>query len=200
MGRMEIERFVSRQAIEAEQWPVYAVDRAGSIVYVNGAWDRVASQAGGPLSSTVLGGAWLDHVAGDELRAWYADLFGRVLARRAGERHVGDCNTPDRCRLFSNRYDPLAHRGEEPAGMLVVTALLEDVPVGERYLVAPPDDGAYRQPTGLILQCSGCRRVHVAGTSPRVFRFVPEYVADPPAEVTHGLCDLCREVLYGVRR
>jgi hypothetical protein len=196
---MDVERFVSRQALEAEPSPVYAIDRAGRVAYVNGAWDRVASEAGGPDSSTVVGSSWIEAIAGDELRAFYGDLFARVLARRAGERHPGECNTPDRYRLFSNRYEPLACRGEEPSGLLVVTTLLEDAPVGERYPTAPLDERAYRQPSGLVLQCSGCRRVHVVGTSPRAWCFVPEYVALPPRQVTHGLCEVCRALHYGVR-
>jgi hypothetical protein len=137
-------------------------------------------------------------VAGDELSAFYRDLFDRLMTGSGGERHFGDCNTPDRFRLFSNRFEPLSEAPDNrPLAVLVVTSLIEEAPIGERYWLARPDERRYRQPTSLILQCGGCRRVQVAGTAPRLWELVPEYVANPPSNVSHGLCELCREVRYG---
>jgi hypothetical protein len=189
---------VLEKTLEAEPWPTYIVDRTGRIVFTNAAWDRVAASANGPLGKDVTGTRWLDHTKGDELVAWQRALLDRVLERNKGEIHCADCNTPQRYRLFSTRYSPLAGR-EGPVGLVVLTSMIEDAPIEARYRLAPPDEQRHRQPTGFILQCGGCRRVHVTGTAPRVWEFVPEYVAQPRTDISHGICELCREVLYGIR-
>lgn len=195
---MEVEELISRRTLDAERWPSFVVDRAEHIIYANSAWNLVAISSGGPRAEEVVGTAWRTHIAGLELSAWYKEVFNRVIEHRKGERHEGDCNTPDRFRLFSNRFDPLVARGMRAAGgMLVQTNMIEEAPIGERYRIAQPDEERYRQPTGVILQCGGCRRVLVAGTFPRLWEFVPEYVAERRFDVSHGLCELCREVHYG---
>lgn len=190
---------ISLEALEAEPWPAYVLDRSGQIVAVNAAWDRVAVETNGPVAAAVLGTRWIDHIHGAELRAWYEDLFARVLQRGVGESHRCDCNTPERYRLFSSRFEPLRRRrSDEPAGVLVLASMLEEAPIGERYRIGTPDETRYRSSDGLVHQCSGCRRVRVAGASPRVWEFVPEYVATPRLDVSHGLCALCREIHYGM--
>jgi hypothetical protein len=199
-ARVDVHDFIEPSVLEAEAWPAYVIDRGGHILHVNGAWDRVAADAAGPLAAEVVGTSWLEHVRGPELVPWYAEVFDRVLEEGAGEAHLGDCNTPTRRRLFFTRFEPLAARGARaPGAVLVATSLIKEGPIEEHYRIAPPDERRYLQPTNLITQCGGCRRVHVAGTLPRVWEFVPEYVARPRDDVSHGLCELCREVHYGQR-
>ena len=193
---------VSRDVIEAEPWPAYVLDAAGRIVAVNGAWDREARTAGGPTSREVIGTAWLDHIAGDEPRAWHRELLERLLAPRRRRRafvHVCACNTPDLFRLFAARFEPIAPADEpEVEGVLVLTHQIEVAPVGERYSVAPFEERRFRQPDGVLIQCSGCRRMRAAGSSPDLWVFVPEVVAHPREDISHGICGTCREVYYGI--
>jgi hypothetical protein len=186
-------------ALDAEPWPACVLDPEGSIVCVNEAWDRIAAASKGPLAAEVVGTRWSDHIEGAELRAWYEALLERVLHGGAGESHRCDCNTPDRYRLFSSRFEPLrARRSAEKVGVLILTSLIEEAPIGERYRLGTPDELRYLDPDGLVRQCSGCRRVRVTGPSPPVWELVPEYVATPPPDVSHGLCKLCREIHYGL--
>lgn len=196
-----LEDILPLASLDAEPWPCFVVNRDGAIVYTNAAWDRVAARAAGPPASRVLGTSWLDCVAAPELAIWYTDLFHRLMTGLSrGERHLGDCNTPDRRRVFSTRYDALRPLGAPaPSGMLALNSLVAEMPISDTYTVARPDEVRYRQANGLLLQCGGCRRVHVAGTAPRVWELVPEYLEEPRRDVSHGLCELCREIHYGVR-
>jgi hypothetical protein len=190
---------ISREALEAERWPALVLDHGGRIVRVNQAWDRIAAGASGPVAEQVLGTCCVDHIEGQELRGWYEALFARVL--RVGERetHICDCNTPDRYRLFSTCFAPLrSERSGEWAGVLVLTTLMDEGAIGERYRIGPPDELRYLCRDGLIRQCSDCRRVRIAGSSPPEWEIVPEYVPTPRHNVSHGLCKLCRELYYGI--
>lgn len=196
---MDLDLLVSREVLEAEPWPACMLDRSGDIVRVNGAWDRVAGETKGPFAVEVLGTRWSEHITGAELCAWYENLLARVLDRGVGESHRCDCNTPDRIRLFSSRFEPIRkRRSAEVVGALVLTSMIEEAPIGERYQFGEPDALRYLTIDSLILQCSGCRRVRVAGPPPTVWELVPEYVATPRQDVSHGLCNLCRELHYGM--
>jgi hypothetical protein len=196
---MDIDLAVSRETLDAEAWPACALGSEGQIVSVNRAWDRVASASGGPLAPEVLGTRWIAHITGDELQTWYADLLDRVRDSGVAESHRCDCNTPDRYRLFSTRFEPLRVRGSPvTVGVLVLASMLEEAPIGERYRIGPPDALRYLTPDGLIVQCSGCRRVRVVGGRPPAWELVPEYLVTPRHDVSHGLCRLCRELYYGM--
>lgn len=190
---------VSREALEAERWPAYFLDPDGRIVYVNHAWDRVACGAKGPLAVEVVGRRWTDYITGDELRSWYECVFARVIESGTGESHKCDCNTPERFRLFSSRFEPLRPRSpSEPVGVLVLASMLEEAPIGERYRIGPPDVRRYLSSEGLLVQCSGCRRVRVTGDRPHDWELVPEYLVTPRRDVSHGICRLCRDIYYGM--
>ena len=196
---MSTELAISREALEAESWPAVVLERRARIVSVNGAWDRIATQSNGPVATAVLETCWFDHIAGAELRAWYQQLLVRVLRLGVGENHRCECNTPDSYRLFSSCFKPLrSRRTGERAGMVVLTTLLEEAPIEQDYSIGRPDEKRYLCPDGLIRQCSGCRRVRVAGSSPPEWELVPEYVASPRPNISHDLCKLCREIHYGI--
>jgi hypothetical protein len=196
---MNIHDATLRGALDLEPWPAFIVAAAGRrIVYANPAWDRAAAEAGGPLRSQVIGMWWPGAIAGLELRAWYEQLFARVLAGRE-EGVLCECNTPARFRLLSLQLDPVGGRGAEASGVIMRARLIREAPIAERYPVAGgprpgPRDGP---PSGRMVQCSCCRRVPVVGTSPRRWELVPQYLARPLAAVSHRLCERCRNVYYG---
>lgn len=200
---MNVEDLIPLDTLEASEWPAYVLDAGGVIRSVNGAWDREARRAGGPLGRAVIGTRWLDHISGADARAWHDELLERLLhlpgnGRRRPVVHVCACNTPDLFRVFSTRFAPLASPGAAGvAGLLVTSTLIEEAPVGERYQIAAFDERRFLHPDGLLLQCGGCRRMHVVGSSPRAWEFVPELLWRPPHNVSHSICGLCWEVYYG---
>jgi hypothetical protein len=200
---VDIETLIPRSTLANQAWPAYVLDAAGKIFHVNAAWDREACNSAGLLGRQVIGTAWLDHIAGDEVRAWHRELLDRLLhppdgASRGRMNHVCACNTAERFRIFSTHFDRLMLPGEDGvAGVLVTSSLLGEAPIDARYLVASFDERRLRQPDGTMLQCSGCRRMSVAGSSPRVWEFVPKLVWHPRPDISHGICALCREVYYG---
>ena len=50
----------------------------------------------------------------------------------------------------------------------------------------------YRRASSPISQCSRCRRVERIA-APSTWHWVPEYVAEPPRAISHGLCSPCRD-------
>jgi hypothetical protein len=82
-------------------------------------------------------------------------------------------------------------------GLMALTTLLAEGAIEARYRAGPPELARYLQPEGVVLQCSGCRRVHVAGTRPRAWEIVPALVASPSRNVSYTICELCLERYYG---
>jgi CheY-like chemotaxis protein len=190
-----------RQAMEASPSPSFIVQAGGLlIVQANADWDVIAAEAGGPSRRQIVGTWWPGCIADLELRTWYQDLFERVLVGRRSERALCECNTPDRFRLLALQFDPLAGPEGEPSDVRITASRLVDAPIEQHYgVVSEPGGARHRDRSGLTVQCSCCRRVHVAGTSPRRWEFVAGYLIHPPPAVSHGLCQRCREAYYSPR-
>jgi hypothetical protein len=183
---------ISRTALDAEPWPAYVLDAAGSIVAVNDAWDRVGGPIGAPSAVKTIGSRWLDHIRGGEVKVWHARLLVRLLddptpPRQRAFQQLCECNTPDERRVFMTRFEPLTTPTQRVAGIMVVTWLVEKSP-------QPPDEPRYRGPKGIVVQCAGCRRVR---TEPGgAWELVRHYVESPPDDLSHGLCQVCLELYY----
>jgi len=192
------------EVLDREPAVVYALDRAGTVVYVNPAWDRFARANGGPravLSEHVVGTRWLDHIGGEETRARFEEIFRRVLERDGtrGARGVSlwsECSSPGLYRKLVTRFEPVFAASGEAEGVLSLSTIIAEAPIAERHVVSLPDDARFQGTTGRITQCAWCRRVHLAGTEPRLWLFVPAYVESPPSLLDHGICELCRELYY----
>jgi hypothetical protein len=199
---MSAASLVEQRTLEAERWPTYVLDPAGVVVQVNQAWDREARAAGGPTSNAVLSTRWLDWIRGEEPSQWHAELLAALLSRpcKPGEGDLVqtcECNTPAHFRVFATRFSPLTtHRAREPAGVLVLTTLIDEGPIEARYRVGSPDPARYRDAQGILRQCSGCRRVRVPGAGQPVWEIVPALLVIPQPDVSHGICDLCRRRYY----
>ena len=95
-------------------------------------------------------------------------------------------------------WGPAKRGSPETLGLLVLASMLEEAPIGERDRIGPPDVLRYLTSDGLVIQCSVCRRVRVAGGRPYAWELVPEYVMTPRHDISHGICRLCRELYYGM--
>lgn len=152
------------------------------ILRTNPAWDQFTSEAASAawVARWRRGGSVLD-VFTPGRRTFYQDGFARAQA--TGERwdHECECDaqgSPCRLRMFAYPF----------AGGLVVT---------HAVLVAPPADAAAIDYVGhgVVTMCAHCRRVrHLSRDR---WDWIPAYLADPPARVSHGLCAGCLEYYYG---
>jgi hypothetical protein len=177
------------------------LDVRGVIRFVNPAWDRFASENGGApgaLGAAVVGTAFLDHVAGHEVRAHHARLLERALAGQgwSGVVQLGECNSPTEARLIAARFERvLSGSVEKPVGIAAVYTILTARPLAEAYRTMEAEEAAYRGPNGLLVQCACCRRVQFAADPDR-WDLLPRLIESPAEMVTHGLCDLCVQLYY----
>jgi hypothetical protein len=147
-----------------------------------------AANEGHDIATRWREGARLWDAVGEPLTAYYRPHFERLLREGRGWASRYDCSTPTRYRLNRMTVSPVGDR----AGLLVVNATIEDA--GHATEPSAPSD-VYVEPGGLVRMCANCRRVHRADRE--AWDWVPAWVKRVPATVTHGLCPLCAQFLYG---
>jgi hypothetical protein len=184
--------------------PGCLVDAHGTILFVNSAWERVALENGVGdrcLEHALVGTHWLERVRGEEPRRVWQELFDAALARfRSGcgapVGLVGEANGPDVARLVSTRLVPVVPVTGVLAAISVIHRTVRELPAEAVYPVVRGAEHAYRGPTGVVEQCSCCRRTHRPGPWDE-WDFVPDLVAAVPARTYFGYCPMCRELHCG---
>jgi hypothetical protein len=198
-----LERVLSRAAFDAEPSPSCVLDADGVILAVNAAWDAFARANAGPeslQSAGIIGKRWLDAIAGTEPRRLAAEAFREALAsaqrpdddgKPIEQHHRLHCNAPMLARGIDARFVPLSLEDGRVRVLVTYTTVVE-------HPIVPAGTGSFerfRDPNGMVRQCSGCRRVVEPFTG--LFRFVPSFLEDPPDRVSHTICAICMDLWYG---
>ena len=172
--------------LEASEAVIYATDSELRLIYANPSWDRFAVLNGAPHLSRerLMRRPLLDAVRGP-LREFYARLFAEALRTAKPVEHAFECSSAEVKRRFQMRVLPLAN-----GGLLLVNSLMAQEPMPRG--AAPGRE--YVDSDELISMCSHCRRTQ--RTDDGSWEWVPEFVAEQPAEVSHGLCPVCLEYHY----
>jgi hypothetical protein len=180
--------------LDAEPGSVVGLWPDGSIAFLNGAWRRFAEQNGGAevLRRWPIGSDLLRGITGP-LRDYYARAFAQVREEQKPWEQSYDCYTPTQHSQFHLRVLPLDQRG-----MLLIHSSRLDAPMpienepasGTKSLLSE-----YVGASGLIRQCSNCRRSQRAQVDR--WDWVRAFVEDPPPNVTHGICPVCLRQDYG---
>jgi hypothetical protein len=184
--------------------PGCLLDAHGTILFVNEAWERLALENGVGdrcLGDALIGTRWIDHVAGDAPRRVHGDLFEQALARFRGGCGApavisGEANGPDVARLVTTRLVPVIPTAGVLAAVSVVHRTVRELPIEAVYPVVRRAPGAYRAATGVVEQCSCCRRTRRPGPWSE-WDFVPDVVVRVPARTYFGYCPLCAELHCG---
>lgn len=177
-------------ALESEGSTVVALDGAGVIVWVNGAWARFARANGGEGVAERFGeGArYLDGISGP-LREFYQRVFGEVLSSNRPFELDYDCPSPQSARRYHLRVLPIANKGLLVEHSLIAeSAEANEAPSPDRDLYTDRNDG-------IVLQCSNCRRVRRADGGG--WDRVPAWTGRSPANTSHGLCPVCASFYWG---
>lgn len=182
--------------------PALLLDREGTILFANEAWDRFARENGGGErvdSSALVGTRWIDHISGEAPRRLHRLLLERALRRLGpasggGVVQLNESNSPTMARLVATHLEPIETPGGQ-VGVALVHRLVREVPVAEVYPIAAGEESRWRDDDGGVEQCSCCRRVR-RPDEPEEWDLVPGLVAEPPARVRFAYCALCLELHY----
>lgn len=188
-------------AFDRQESTIYGVRRDLTLGYVNATWIRFARQNSGPdyLSDDdqILGISVLEAFAGP-IRALYESIFERVLEFNDSYEQEYDCSSPREFRNYHMTIHPLPADAQRPEGLLVINSPSHSVSseVAEAPVEAPePED--YVQNSGQVVACSNCRRFQNA-ENPERWDWIPDYLEEPPAPVSHGICQVCLDYFYPV--
>lgn len=172
--------------------PIFGLWPDFRIAWVNRSYLDFAAANFGPDIATRWGeGARLWDAVGEPLAAFYEPPLARLFLEGREWSHVYECSSPTRFRRFRMTVSPVGGR----AGLLVVNTRVVDVP--HDLLARPPREpsAVYVGEHGLVRMCASCRRVCRASSDQ--WDWVPAWVEHLPPNVTHGLCPLCAQLLYG---
>lgn len=181
------------ESIEEDHSILYLLRPDLRIAYCNKAWDRFAAENGGVRLNRgeVLGTSVLEIIP-EPLRSFYAGGFASAKREFRPWEHDYECSSPDLYRLFHMRVLPLAN-----SYLLVENSLRIERPHGAERPPMPANAALYLNANGLVTMCSHCRRTRRSSTlETPVWDWVPSYLENPPATVSHGLCRNCRAYFY----
>ena len=155
-----------------------------TIGFRNQGWYRFAAENGG---SAEMADDWapprtlLDGIA-PPVQGFYRRLFLRALEKGEPVDHFYLCPSPRLHRQHRLRVQPL-----DP-GLLLVHQLVVEAP--HHRPSCGPDLGPYKGPHGILTVCCHCRATRRAD-APDTWDWVPDVIAQPRDDVSHGLCPLC---------
>lgn len=185
------------EALNLEEDVAVIVDAEGVIRFVNDAWASHAASDGAAVltADVVLGRPYLSFIQGP-LRAELARcLEGAVADRhRTGITLHSECNTPSTFRRLSTHFSAVRTPEGELLGVVIRQSLRAEGPLSERHEIADRAPETYRNDSGLIVQCSCCRRVREPDTD-RWTLCLPLLNA-AGISMSHGLCASCLEVYF----
>lgn len=178
------------RTLESDPATFAAIDPAGQILWTNAAWRTFAAENGGDpsLRAGSVGASYLTPL-GPELGAFYARAFADAIATGTPYSEEYDCPSPSLFRRFRLRALPVGN-----AGLLLEHRMMVERPREQR--AARAFDGRYRNEHGFLVQCAQCRCIRRRDWS--TWDWVPGWVAAPPADTSHTICQVCAGFYWGV--
>ena len=171
------------EALDRGHTTVVGLDQDLTIVWFNTAWERFAkdNDAADVLVRFGRGASYVGAIAGP-LRGFYEAALSSALVTGKVFEQEYECSSPDTFRAYRMRALPV-----DGLGLLLEHSLLIDRPHEGSSMEAV--EASYRQPSGLIVQCSNCRRVRRADGL--TWDWIRPWVKSPPANTSHGMCTSC---------
>lgn len=161
----------------------YVTTRDLRIVRTNDGWTRFALANGGEATpQRCQPGYRIDDALPASLRDFYIAAFERAFAARRPFEHDYECSSADVLRRMRMIVYPIADS---------FLLFVHSVRFEEEHVRIPAEMPSSH--AGLPTMCAHCRRVRGPNGS---WLWVPAFVASPPPNVSHGLCEPCAEFYY----
>jgi hypothetical protein len=177
------------EELDASDATILGVWKDLRLGYTNRAWARFAEANGGSdiLERWPIGSSIAPAISGP-LADWFRELVtGARSLRPAGL--VYQCSSSLVAREFRLIVHPLSG-----AGLLLVHALIHQAPIS-LPAGAEPEEAAYRNAGGFLIQCSNCRCFSAADGGNR-WNWIAAWVDNIPPQTSHGLCPVCAGIYY----
>ena len=179
-----------REVLDKSRNVIYLLNAELEIVYTNPAWDRFAQDnAGFHVAGAAVHGLNVMSVVPEPLMAFYGRLFSRFEHEHVPMGFDFECSSAGWHRRMRMDVYPQAASG----GYLMVSSLRREVEHTAKAEVA--NRARYFSEEGVVTMCSHCRRTRRAVADP-TWDWVPQYVAEQPEAVSHGLCPVCSAYFY----
>lgn len=167
---------------------VYVLSRDRRIVQTNEGWARFARANGGGDALARASGTVLDDVLPPPLRERYVAALERAFVTGERWEHDYECSSPELLRRYRMVAYPISSEH-----LVCIHSLLVEHPHEREASAASASTYAVN---GLITTCSYCRRIANPSGTAR-WDWVPAFVAEPPPNLSHGLCEACFALYYG---
>ena len=185
---------VDFQTLEADPSTIFALSKKLELSYLNPAWFSFAkANHGEPIMSKRYPlGTNISIAMSEPFKDFYFNIYRDILKTGTVWEHDYECSTPETYRVFHETAYPLHDR----EGIRVVSSLLlEKEHADTERASMPPVEQNYRQPNGLITQCSYCRRFQ-RSVAPVIWDWVPDWIRLPPHKISHSLCRICFDYYF----
>ncbi len=197
-----LERF-DLHRLDEQDATIYGIDRALTIRYVNAGWFRFAAENDAPAQlleeHLILGVSILDFLAGP-LREYYKSLFCHLFSLGAPRILEYECSSPWELRYYHMDILPLSVDSQTPQGLLLINSISRPAePKESNNSPLTPKIDDYLTDGGFLISCSNCRRFRRRDQMD-AWDWVPTFLKNPPAQVSHSLCSICIDYYYPAPR
>ena len=178
---------LTRAALESDPSVVYFLDRHLRHDRCNAAWDRFAlDNSGSHLLRESMAGYPILEAMPPTLTGFYSSMYQSVLASGEPVCHEYECSSDTEYRLIHLRV----LRNPTELGLILINSPVFTHPHGPERPPHPPPGHVET-----VSMCAHCRRTRL-DHPPHDWVWVPDFVRNPPARVSHLICNLCLAVNY----
>lgn len=178
---------------------IYGIRKDLTLAYTNATWVRFAVDNNAPPqlidANAVLNRSILEFLYGP-MRSYYKTLYRHVLENNKPHTHEYECSSPELIRFYHMEILPLPPDSDDPQGLLIINSLSAPIqPSTRKNPVTPVDHTVYVDEHGQMTSCSNCRRF-LRRDQTDMWDWIPCYLDDPPAPISHGICPVCLDYYY----
>ncbi len=122
-------------------------------------------------------------------RAYYEELYGRVMKERKVLRQTFECHSPELFRI----YDQILYPLKDGKGIVVINSLKKERKWDEEVRsFAENVELAYLMQDAFYHQCSNCRKT-LRNDGSGEWDLIPGHLENPPSNISHTICPVCFE-------
>lgn len=184
---------IELEALESSETLALGLREDLSIAFINQTWiDTGADNSQDPEFAATwgLGANYLEAIHG-RAREYFRKHLDAVF--ESGETWVHDYRCPSVDALMTARIEVRCLGNCE--GLLLLHSWVDKRPLPPAQADWTEDvEASYRNEAGVVVQCCHCRRLRAVDDSE--WYWVPAAIQNPPADISHGICDECFERFY----